>query len=45
MALLLAALCGTNSRKGYVEVLALGGLLVFFRKRFHIHGVWLALPV
>jgi O-antigen ligase len=45
MALLLAALCGTSSRTGYVEVLALGGLLVFFRKRFHIHGVWLALPV
>ena len=45
LAMLLAALCGTSSRTGYIEVLALGGLLVLFRKRFAIHGVWLALPL
>jgi len=45
LALLLLAMHGTSSRSGYIEVLALGGLLAFFRQRFDIHWVWVALPL
>ena len=45
LGLLLLAMHGTSSRTGYIEVVALGGLLAFFRKRFDVHWVWVALPI
>ena len=45
LGLLLLAMHGTSSRTGYIEVVALGGLLAFFRKRFDVHWVWVALPL
>ena len=45
MAFLLLAIMGTSSRTGYVEVLALGLVLLVMRKRLAIHWVWVAVPL
>ena len=45
MAFLLFAITGTSSRTGYVEVLALGLLLLVMRQRLAISWVWVAVPL
>ena len=45
MAFLLFAITGTSSRTGYVEVLALGLLLLVMRQRLAISWVWAAVPL
>ena len=45
LGLLLWAIVGTSSRTGYIEILALAGLLMLVRKRFEVSWVWLALPL
>ncbi len=45
MAFLLLAITGTSSRTGYLEVLALGLLLLVMRKRLAISWVWVAVPL
>lgn len=45
MFFLLFAITGTSSRTGYLEVLALGLLLLGMRQRLSISWVWVALPL
>jgi O-antigen ligase len=45
MAFLLFAITGTSSRTGYLEVLAVGLLLLWMRKRLAISWVWVAVPL